>query len=122
MSDTLKLIIFGAVVFAAAFASSYIFPLPLLLLLLLSFYFTGFTFILNAALQKALADANKNKFTQLFMGLTGIKMLSSIILLIMFLYFFKDNRLHTGVCIMVFYMLYTIFEVVLWTRKLKPKV
>ncbi len=118
MKDEVKLIIFSVAIFAAAYASSFLFDLPLVLLLLLSFYFTGFTFVLNARLQKALNDENKNKFTQVFMGLTGIKILSSLILLVCFLYMFKANKLHMGICTMSYYMLYTVFEVALWRKKL----
>jgi hypothetical protein len=119
MRDEVKLIIFSVVIFAAAYFSSFLFDLPLALLLLLTFYFTCFSYILNSLLQKAVNDENKNKFTQVFLGLTGIKILSSLILLVCFLYMFKGNKLHIGICTMGYYMLYTVFEVTLWKAKLK---
>jgi len=120
MTDAVKLGIFSALVFLAAYGCSFIYTLPLALLLLLSFYFTAFSWIFNRQLQKAYADQNKNKFTQVFMGFTGIKILTSLVLLVVFLYLFKENKFTIGICTMAYYMLYTVFEVVLWRGKLKP--
>jgi hypothetical protein len=121
MSDAAKLLVFSAVVFAAAYGLSFLFPLPLLLLILLTFYFTSFTFIFNKQLVKAYSDENKNKFTQIFMGFTGIKLLSSLVLLVCFLYLFKENRMYIGICTMAFYFAYTTFEVILWKGKLSAR-
>lgn len=119
MKDGVKLFIFSAVVFTAAYGASYLFPFPFELLLLLTFYFTSYTFIFNSRLQKAYNDENKNKFTFTFMALTSIKMLSSLVLLAACLYIFKEHRLNIGVCTLSYYMLYTVFEVALWKAKLK---
>ena len=118
MSDGVKLILFSAGVLAAAYGLSFVFELPLFLLLLLTFFFTCYTALLNWQLGKSLNDENKNKFTQVFMGLTGIKIFSSLILLALVLFFTGQNKLHIGICIMSYYMLYTTFEVVLWRGKL----
>lgn len=119
MSDEIKLGIFSAGVFGAAYGLSYVFELPLYLLLILTAFFSLFTLLLNMQLRKALHDENKNKFTQLFMGLTGVKIFSSLILLTLALFFIKGNKMHAGICIMSYYMAYTVFEVVLWRGKLK---
>ena len=118
MSDAVKLLVFSAVTLAAAYGLSFLFPLPFLLLLLLSFYFTAFSFIFNKQLAMAYNNENKNKFTQVFTGLTAIKILTSLILLVCFLYMFKENKLYIGVCTMAYYFAYTVFEVVLWKGKL----
>ena len=120
MKDEVKLFIFSSILFAAAYGASSLFPLPFILLLVLSFYFTTFSWLFNSRLQKAYGDANKNKFTQVFMGFTGIKIISALALLVCFLSLFKENKLNIGVFTMAYYMLYTIFEVVLWKGKLKP--
>lgn len=119
MKDGAKLFIFSAIVFALAYGASYLFPIPFALLLLLAFFFTSYTFIFNSRLQKAYNDENKNKFTFVFMGLTSIKMLSSLLLLAVCLYIFKEPRLNIGVYTLSYYMLYTVFEVALWKAKLK---
>lgn len=119
MSDEIKLFVFSAIVFAVGYGATYLFPLPFILLLLLSFYFTAYSWIFNKRLQKAYKDENKNKFTQVFVGLTGIKILSSLILLAVFLYLFKEDRLNIGVCVMGYYFFYTAFEVTLWRSKLR---
>jgi len=119
MSDKVKLLVFAAGVFGATYASSFLVELPLYLLLILSAFFTGFSFILNMRLEKALLSKNKNHFTQAFLGLTGIKMLSSIILLACTLAFTKHDKFNIGICIMTYYMLYTIFEVIIWRVKLQ---
>lgn len=118
MNDGVKLGIFSVLIFGAAYGLSFAFSLPLLLLLILSVYFSGFTFLLNRQLSAALQHENKNKFTQVFMGLTGIKIFSSLILLALSLFFFKDNRLYIGICIMCYYMLYTAYEVIFWRSRL----
>lgn len=118
MSDDAKLFAFSVVILGAAYGLSFVFPLPFLLLALLTFYFTGFSYIFNKQLKKAYDHQNKNKFTQVFTGMTGIKLLTSLILLVAFLYVFKENRLYIGVCTMAYYMAYTTFEVILWKGKL----
>ena len=120
MGDKLKLLVFAAGIFIATYALSTIVELPLYLLILLTFFFTGFSFIMNQQLEKAVKSENKNQFTQVFLGFTGIKMLSSLILLACMLALTKHDKLNIGVCIMSYYMLYTVFEVVLWRGKLKP--
>src|SRR5438094_803946 len=112
MKDGVKLLVFSAGVFAVAYFSSLWIELPLYMLILLSFFFTGFSFIFNSQLQKAVKDENKNKFTHVFLGMTGIKMLSSLILLAFILALTTHDKLNSGVCIMAYYMFYTIFEVV----------
>jgi len=119
MSDGIKLLVFSAGVFTAAFSLSFVLELPVFLLLLLTFFLTCFSFLFNWQLTKAFNDENKNKFTQVFMGMTGIKIFSSLIILAMVLFLTKQNKLHIGICIMSYYMLYTVFEVVLWRSKLK---
>ena len=119
MSDKLKLLVFAAGVFIATYAASFWVELPLYLLIILSTFFTGFSFILNYRLEKAMHAENKNQFTQVFLGLTGIKMLSSLILLACTLAFTKHDKFNIGICIMAYYMLYTIFEVIIWRGKLK---
>jgi uncharacterized membrane protein len=121
MRDELKLLIFSAVLLAIFFATSVFVPLPWPVLIVLSFFFTTFTFIFNARLKRALNDENKNKFVHVFLGFTGMKMLGSLVLLALILALVKHDRLNTGICVLVYYLLYTIFEVVLWTRKLKQK-
>jgi len=120
MKDQLKLLAFSALILGAALGASVLFPVPFKMLLILSFYFTFFTYLFNLQLQKAYDHENKNKFTQVYMGFTGIKMLSCLVLLVCFLYFFKDNKLNIGIFTMSYYMLYTIFEVILWKGKLRP--
>ena len=119
MSDKIKLLVFAAGVFIATYATSFIVELPLYLLITLSIFFTGFSFIFNAQLEKVLHSENKNQFTQVFLGLTGIKMLSSLIFLACMLSLTKHDKFNIGVCIMTYYMLYTIFEVIIWRGKLK---
>ncbi len=121
MSDKLKLLVFSAGVFIATYALSFLVELPLYLLITLTLFFTGFSFILNMRLEKAMHAENKNQFTQVFLGLTGIKMLSSLILLACTLALSKHDKFNMGVCIMAYYMLYTIFEVLIWRGKLKHK-
>lgn len=79
----------------------------------------GYSFLLNSQLQKAVADANKNKFTNTFLALTALKMFSCLFVLLFGLYFIKENRLAIGICTMAYYMLYTFFEVSHWLGKLK---
>ncbi len=119
MTDTVKLLIFSVVLFAVAHLAMYLFHVDFLLIILLSIYFTGFSWLFNRQLQKAYDDENKNKFTQVFMGLSGIKILTSLILLVAFLYFFNDHRFNTGIYTMSYYMLYTVYEVIFWRSKLK---
>lgn len=119
MSDKLKLLVFAAGVFIATYLLSLSVQLPLYLLITLSVFFTVFSLILNMQLEKALKSENKNQFTQVFLGLTGIKMLVSAILLACVLALSKHDKFNMGICIMIYYMLYTIFEVVVWRRKLK---
>ncbi|MFI5142206.1 MAG: hypothetical protein ACHQII_07610, partial [Bacteroidia bacterium] len=80
--------------------------MPLFYIILLSVYFMGFSFALNTQLQKALADPNKNKFTNMFLALTALKMFSCLFILLFGLYFIKENRLAIGICTMSYYMLY----------------
>ena len=119
MNDKIKLLVFAAGVFIATFAASFIVELPLYLLILLSVFFTAFTFIMNARLEKALQSENKNQFTYTFLGMTGIKMLGSLLVLAITLALSKHDKFNIGVCIMAYYMLYTVFEVIVWREKLK---
>ncbi|HWY37616.1 MAG TPA: hypothetical protein VNY73_03590 [Bacteroidia bacterium] len=119
MSDKIKLLVFAAGVFIATYAVSFVVELPLYLLIILSVFFTTFSFILNIRLEKALHAENKNQFTYTFLGLTGIKMLASLVLLACTLALSKQNKFNMAICIMSYYMLYTIFEVITWRGKLK---
>ncbi len=119
MTDTKKLLVFSVILFAVARLALYLFPVHFLLILLLSIYFTGFSWLFNRQLLKAYNDDNKNKFTQVFMGLSGIKIITSLILLLVFMFLFKDNRLYTGIYTMSYYMFYTVFEVAFWRSKLR---
>ena len=121
MSDTVKLSIFAVALFAATFAASLIVELPLYLLILLTVFFFSFSMIFNNRLEKALHHENKNQFTQAFLGLTGVKMLLSMVLLACVMAFSKHDKFNIGICIMTYYMLYTIFEVIIWRKKLTNK-
>ena len=118
MSDSIKLLVFSAGVFISAYASSCFFALPVYLPAILTVFFAGFTLLLNYCLKKALNSENKHQFTNAFLGLTGLKMLCSCILLAVLLSTAKQDNLQIGLCILAYYMLYTIFEVVIWKRKL----
>ena len=119
MNDKVKLLVFAAGIFIAAYATSLLVELPLYLLILLSGFFTGFTFIFNLQLEKAVKAENKNQFTQVFLGFTGIKMLCSLILLACFLALSNHTKFNIGLCIMAYYMAYTVYEVIHWRGKLK---
>jgi hypothetical protein len=118
MRDELKLFIFSVAVFALAYGVSVIFPIPVAVLGTLSVFFTLFTLVFNQRLSKAFHDPNKNKFTQVFLGFTMLKMLLSLVMLICFFYFIKTNHLNIGVCTMGFYLAYTAFEVLIWRKRL----
>jgi uncharacterized membrane protein len=118
MSDKVKLLVFAAGVFIATLLASRIVELPLYLLITLTVFFTSFTFVFNARLEMALKDENKNKFTQVFLGFTGIKMLCSLILLACVLALSKGVKFNLGICIMTYYMIYTVYEVIHWRKKL----
>jgi len=118
-SYSVKLLAFSALIFAAAFLAAQKFSMPLYYIILLSAFFTGFSFILNNQLQNALQDSNKNKFTNSFLALTALKMFSCLFILLFGLYFIKDAHLAIGICTMSYYMLYTGLEVWHWMAKLK---
>jgi hypothetical protein len=118
-SYPVKLLAFSVLIFAAAFLAGQKFGISLYYVILLSVFFTGFSFILNKQLQTALQDANKNKFTNSFLALTALKMFSCLFILLFGLYFTKENRLALGICTMSYYMLYTAIEVWHWMGKLK---
>ena len=119
MNDKIKLLVFAAGVFIATYCASLIVELPLFLLILLTVFFTAFSFIMNMQLEKALRSENKNQFTNSFLGLTGIKMLGSLILLACVLALSKHDKFNMGICIMTYYMAYTVYEVIHWRGKLK---
>jgi len=121
MRGELKLLVFAAGIFILAYVLSLVYELPLYLLILSSSFFTGYSFLLNNRLEKAMRSENKNQFTQMFLGMTGIKMLSSLILLACVLAFSKHDKLNIGICVMCYYMFYTIFEVITWRGKLKQQ-
>ena len=114
-----KLLVFSLLIFAIAFIAAQKFSIVIYYIVLLSVYFTGFSFILNRQLQSALADKNKNKFTHTFLALTALKMFSCLIILLFGLYFATTSKLELGICTMGYYMLYTTFEVWHWLGKLK---
>ena len=114
-----KLLVFSALIFVTAFLAAQKFNIALYYVVLLSVYFTGFSFVLNKQLQSALQDKNKNKFTHTFLALTALKMFSCLIILLFGLYFATASKLELGVCTMGYYMLYTTFEVWYWMGRLK---
>jgi hypothetical protein len=118
-SYSVKLLVFSALIFVAAFLAAQKFGMPSYYIIALSGFFTSFSFILNKQLQTALQDTNKNKFTNTFLALTALKMFSCLFILLFGLYFIKENRLAIGICTMSYYMLYTALEVWHWTGKLK---
>lgn len=118
MRDEGKLVIFSAAFFFLAYGASLIYAIPVAVLAILSLFFTAFTLLFNQRLKKAFADPNKNKFTQVFLAFTSLKMISSLVILVSFLYFFKSHHLNIGVCTMGYYLAYTIFEVLIWRSKL----
>jgi hypothetical protein len=113
------LLIYSALIFFAAYITAQKFGIPVYYIVLLSVYFTGFSFILNKQLQSALQDQNKNKFTHTFLALTALKMFSCLIILLFGLYFTQQNKLALGICTMGYYMLYTMLEVWHWINRLK---
>lgn len=118
MSDKIKLLVFSAVLFIATLLASRIVELPLYLLILLTVFFTAFTLIFNSQLDKAYSAENKNKFTQVFLAMTGMKMFASLILLACVLALSNHDKLNLGICIMTYYMAYTVYEVIHWRSKL----
>jgi hypothetical protein len=118
-SYSVQLLAFSVLIFAAAFFAAQKFGISVYYVVLLSVFFTGFSFILNKQLQTALQDPNKNKFTNSFLALTALKMFSCLFILLFGLYFTKENRLALGICTMSYYMLYTAIEVWHWMGKLK---
>ena len=115
----LQLFIFSLLVFIVTYFASVKFEIPLYYVVLLSIYFTGFSFVLNRQLQSALQAENKNKFTHTFLALTALKMFSCLIILLFGLYFAKESKMAIGICTMSYYMLYTSYEVWYWLNKLK---
>jgi hypothetical protein len=115
----LQLLIFSGLVFVVTFFISQKFTIPLYYIVLLSIYFTSFSFILNKQLQNALQAENKNKFTHTFLALTALKMFSCLIILLFGLYFTNEGKMAIGICTMGYYMLYTSYEVWYWLIKLK---
>jgi O-antigen/teichoic acid export membrane protein len=114
-----KLLAFSVLIFTAAFLAAQKFNMPLYYVVLLSVFFTSFSFILNKQLQDALQAENKNKFTNTFLALTALKMFSCLFILLFGLYFIKDSHLAIGICTMSYYMLYTALEVWHWLSRLK---
>ncbi len=115
----LQLLIFSVLVFVITFFASLKFHIPLYYVVLLSVYFTAFSFVLNRQLQSALQAENKNKFTHTFLALTALKMFSCLIILLFGLYFAAEGKMALGICTMSYYMLYTTYEVWYWLNKLK---
>lgn len=118
MRDEVKLIVFSITIFALSYAVSFVYPIPLPVLAILSVFFTLYTLLFNQKLLKAFNDPNKNKFTQVFMGFTSLKILLSLVMMVCFFYFYAHNHLSIGVCAMGYYMAYTVFEVLIWRNKL----
>ena len=116
---TFRLLIFSAFLFVTAFFAARQFEIPVYYVVLLSVYFTVFSFVLNRKLESALVDANKNKFTHTFLALTALKMFSALMMLLFGLFFTDKDKLALGLCTMMFYMLYTAYEVWYWLAKLK---
>lgn len=114
-----KLCILSTLIFIIAFFAAKKFNISLYYVIILSAWFTAFSIILNIRLQNSLKSANKNQFTFVFLGLTGLKMLSCLLILLFGLYFSADHKLELGVCTMSYYMIYTAFEVSHWLGKLK---
>ncbi|MHB8260296.1 MAG: hypothetical protein ACYDEC_08490 [Bacteroidia bacterium] len=106
-------------VFILAYFASQKFNIPLYYIVLLSGYFTAFSFMLNKQLQSSLQSENKNKFTNTFLALTALKMLSCLFILLFGLYFANQGKLAIGIATMGYYMLYTSYEVWYWLNKLK---
>jgi hypothetical protein len=115
----LQLLAFSVLVFVAAYIAAVKFPIPPYYVILLSVYFTAFSGIMNHQLQKAIQDANKNKFTNTFLALTALKMFSCLFILLFGLYFATESKFAIGICTMSYYMLYTAFEVWHWLKRLK---
>jgi|GEM_PF-1351179 len=119
LSYPIKLSIFSVLIFVTAVLLAQKFGISLYYIVVLSVFFTGFSFVLNMQLQRALTAENKNQFTFTFLGLTGLKMFSCLIILLFGLYFATASKLELGICTMAYYMLYTTFEVWHWMGKLK---
>ena len=115
----LQLLIFSVLVFTIAYLASQKFDIPLYYIVLLSGYFAAFSFILNNKLKSSLQSENKNKFTNTFLALTALKMLSCLFILLFGLYFAHQGKLAIGICTMGYYMLYTSYEVWYWLNRLK---
>lgn len=115
----LQLLIFSVLVFIVGYFSSQKFVIPLYYIVLLSGYFTAFSFMLNKQLQSSLQSENKNKFTNTFLALTALKMLSCLFILLFGLYFAHQGKLAIGIATMGYYLLYTSYEVWYWLNRLK---
>ncbi len=115
----IKLLIFSVLVFVLAILLAHKFSIAFFYIGVLSIFFTGFSFLLNMQLQKALTAPSKNQFTFTFLGLTGLKMFSCLTILLFGLYFATASKLELGICTMSYYMLYTTFEVWHWMGALK---
>ncbi|MBS1646928.1 MAG: hypothetical protein JST67_06270 [Bacteroidetes bacterium] len=86
----------------------------------LAVFFTGFSFVLHAQLEQALKSENKNQFTYSFLMFTGLKMFACLILLLIGLYFTpSESRMPLGIGTMMYYLIFTAFEVRFWLKRLK---
>ena len=74
-------------------------------------FFVSFSLIIFQFAKRSIQSEDKNKFSQLFMGATVVKMLISLLLVLVYFFVVKPENKYFILPFFFVYICYTIFEV-----------
>lgn len=84
-------------------------------------YFYLFSLVTHFMLMKSLNDENKNIFTYRYMGISGIKLFLSLIVIFIYAFTNKSQVIAFAVLFLLIYFLFTGFEIASLLKRLKQK-
>ncbi len=118
MKDEIKTLILTLLMALLCAIMRLFFDFSLIAVWLLCIYFGLFSLLTNFFLNRSLKDKNPNKFTLVFLMVTGLKMGLSLAVLILMFYMMRKWILVNAISCLVLYAIYTFFEIRLWVNKL----
>lgn len=107
---TLAIAIIGGLVFTLVFPDYYLQVLPFLLL-----FFYGTTWGIHSFLLK-MSKKDPGKFTRSSMVISTFKLLLYSTLAVIYIIIERENAIPFVICLMLFYVVYTVFDVVEITK------
>jgi hypothetical protein len=84
-------------------------------------YFYLFSFATHFLLVKSMNDENKNLFTFRYMGISGIKLFLSLIIIFIYAFSNKSRVIPFAILFLLIYFLFTGFEIASLLKRLKKK-